>query len=89
MRSRPRIETDPTLSSAKVAFQRSRDDLKKAKAELDQADGEANRIRSAMQALANQRASIQAQQQLQQRMQQGGTGYGNGNQNQNGGQKKR
>jgi chromosome segregation ATPase len=75
------IETDPTLSSAKVAFQRSRDDLKKAKADLDQANGEANRIRSAMVALNNQRASIQAQQQTQQRMQQGGNGYGNRNQN--------
>ncbi len=73
------IETDPALSSAKVAFQRSRDDLKKAKADLDQAEGAANRIRSAMQALSNQRASIQAQQQIQQRMQQGGNGYGNQN----------
>lgn len=71
------IETDPKLSSAKVAFQRTRDDLKKATADRDQADGEANRIRSAMQALSNQRASIQSQIQLQQRMQQGGSGNGN------------
>lgn len=75
------IESDPTLNSAKVAFQRSRDDLKKAKADLDQASGEANRIRSAMVALANQRASIQNQQQQQQRLQQQqqqqqGNGYG-------------
>lgn len=71
------IETDPKLSSAKVAFQRTRDDLKKATADRDQADGEANRIRSAMQALSNQRASIQSQIQNSQRMQQGGSGYGN------------
>ncbi|MBC7817948.1 MAG: hypothetical protein IAG10_13740 [Planctomycetaceae bacterium] len=72
------IESDPTLSSAKVAFQRSRDDLKKAKADLDQASGEANRIRSAMLALTNQRVSIQNQQQQQQRQQQQqqGNGYG-------------
>lgn len=68
------IETDPKLSSAKTAFMRTRDELKKAKADLDQADGEANRIRSAMQALVNQRASIQNQINLQQRMQQGGQG---------------
>lgn len=82
------IETDPTLSSAKVAFQRSRDDLKKAKADLDQANGEANRIRSAMLSLVNQRASIQNQQQQQQRLQQqqqGQQGYGN----QNGGNRTR
>lgn len=78
------IETDPKLSSAKTAFLRTRDELKKAKADLDQADGEANRIRSAMQSLVNQRASIQNQMQLQQRMQQqgGGNGYQqNGNRN--------
>lgn len=73
------IETDPALSSAKIAFQRSRDELKKAKADLDQSNGEVNRIRSAMLALSNQRASIQAQQQMQQRLQQGGQGYGNQN----------
>lgn len=85
------IESDPALSSAKVAFQRSRDDLKKAKGDLDQASGEANRIRSAMVALSNQRAQIQAQQQFQQRLQQGGNGGGNGygNQNQNGGNRGR
>ncbi len=75
------IETDPKLSSAKTAFQRTRDELKKAKADLDQADGEANRIRSAMRTLVNQRASIQSQINLQQRSQpggQGGQGGGNG-----------
>jgi chromosome segregation ATPase len=78
------IESDPKLSSAKVAFQRTRDDLKKATTDRDQADGEANRIRSAMQALSNQRASLQNQIQAQQRMQQGGNGYGNQNGNQGG-----
>ena len=81
------IETDPKLSSAKVGFQRTRDELKKAKADLDQADGEASRIRSAMQTLSNQRASIQSQQQAQQRTQQGGGGgYGNQGGNQGGNQ---
>lgn len=77
------IETDAKSNSAKTAFLRTRDDLKKAKADLDQADGEANRIRSAMQALSNQRASLQSQLQTQQRSQQQG---GNGNQ-QNGNRK--
>ncbi len=73
------IETDPKLSSAKTAFQRTRDELKKAKADLDQADGEANRIRSAMRTLNNQRASIQSQIDLQQRSQPSGQqGGGNG-----------
>lgn len=75
------IETDPKLSSAKTAFLRTRDELKKAKSDLDQADGETNRIRSAMLALVNQRASIQNQINLQQRMQQGGQGNQNGNRN--------
>lgn len=82
------IETDPKLSSAKTAFMRTRDESRKAKADLDQADGETNRIRSAMQALVNQRASIQNQMNLQQRMQQNGQGGGNGyqqNGNRNGG----
>lgn len=74
------IDSDPKLSSAKVAFQRTRDELKKAKADLDQADGEARRIRSAMLSLANQRASLQNQLQNQQRMQQGANGYPSGNQ---------
>ncbi len=74
------IETDPKLSSAKVAFLRTRDELKKAKSELDQADGAANRIRSTMQGLANQRASLQNQVNQQQRTQQGGNGYQNNNQ---------
>jgi chromosome segregation ATPase len=78
------IKTDPKLSSAKVAFQRTRDDLKKATADRDQADGEVNRIRGAMQALSNQRAAIQNQILLQQRMQQGGNGYGNQGGNRNG-----
>ena len=69
------IETDPKLSSAKVAFQRTRDELKKAKTELDQADGETNRIRSTMVTLSNQRASLQGQVNQQQRTQQGGNGY--------------
>jgi chromosome segregation ATPase len=68
------IESDPTINSAKVAFQRSRDDLKKAKAELAQAEGEVNRIRTAMQQLANQRTALEAQIQLQQRQQQNGGG---------------
>lgn len=68
------IGTDAKLSSAKTAFLRTRDELKKAKTDLDQADGEANRIRSAMRALVNQRAAIQSQLQLQQRMQQQGGG---------------
>jgi hypothetical protein len=72
------IETDAKSNSAKTAFLRTRDELKKAKADLDQADGEANRIRSAMQNLVNQRASIQNQINLQQRMQQNGQGGGNG-----------
>lgn len=75
------IESDPKLSSAKTAFLRTLAELKKAKADLDQADGEANRIRSAMQALVNQRASIQSQIDLQQRMQPGGQGNQNGNRN--------
>lgn len=79
------IETDPKLSSAKTAFLRTRDELKKAKADLDQADGEANRIRSAMQALVNQRTAIQNQINLQQRMQQGGNNGYQQNGNRNGG----
>ena len=70
------IETDAKLGSAKIAFLRTRDELKKAKSDLDQADGEANRIRSAMQGLVNQRASIQSQINQQQRtQQQGNNGY--------------
>lgn len=79
------IESDPKLSSAKVAFLRTRDELKKAKADLDQADGEANRIRSAMQALVNQRNAIQNQINLQQRMQQSGNNGYQQNGNRNGG----
>ena len=69
------IESDPKLSSAKVAFLRTRDELKKAKADLDQADGEAHRIHSAMLTMDNQRAALQSQINQQQRMQQGGNGY--------------
>lgn len=79
------IESDPKLSSAKVAFLRTRDELKKAKTDLDQADGEANRIRSAMQALVNQRAALQNQINQQQRMQQGGNNGYQQNGNRNGG----
>jgi len=68
------IESDPTINSAKVAFQRSRDDLKKAKADLAQAEGEMNRIRAAMLQLTNQRAALDAQIQFQQRQQQNGVG---------------
>jgi chromosome segregation ATPase len=69
------IERDPKVASAKTAFVRSLDELKKAKANLDQAEGDANRIRSAMQSLANQRAAIQNQLQSQpQTQQQGGNG---------------
>ncbi len=71
------IENDAKSNSAKIAFLRSRDDLKKAKADLDQADGEANRIRTAMRTLANQRASFQNQIDLQQRSQPGGQSGGN------------
>ncbi len=66
------IENDQRLSSAKVGFQRTRDALKEAKGNLDRAEGDAGRIRSAMLALVNQRNALQAQQQLQQRMQGGG-----------------
>ncbi|HLQ45740.1 MAG TPA: hypothetical protein VK137_13470, partial [Planctomycetaceae bacterium] len=69
------IENDPKLASAKVGFQRTRDELKKAKADLDQAEGDYNRVHSQMQGLANHRAELQSQQQLMQRMQ-GGQGTG-------------
>ncbi len=73
------VENDQRLSSAKVGFQRTRDALKIAKQNLDQAEGELNGIRSQMMALANQGAALQAQQQLQQRTQQGGrSGSGGG-----------
>jgi chromosome segregation ATPase len=73
------VETDAKLNSSKIAFQRTRDELKSAKSSLDQADGSANRIRSAMQALSNQRASLQNQLQTQQRMSQGANGNQGGN----------
>lgn len=66
------IENDQRLTSAKVGAKRTNDELKHAKANLDQADGEAGRIRSTMQGLVNQQAAIQAQQQQMQRLQSGG-----------------
>jgi chromosome segregation ATPase len=73
------IENDQRLSSAKVGFHRTRDALKVAKQNLDQAEGELNGIRSQMSALANQGAALHAQQQLLQRTQQGGrSGSGGG-----------
>lgn len=73
------IENDQRLSSAKVGFQRTRDALKEAKANLDQAEGEAGRIRSAMLALVNRRNALQAQLQTLQRMQSGGQNGGGQN----------
>ena len=73
------VETDQRLSSAKVGFKRTRDALKFAKQNLDQAEGELNGIRSQLSALAHQGAALQAQQQLLQRTQQGGrSGSGGG-----------
>lgn len=63
------IENDPKTASAKVGFQRTHEELKKAKASLDQATAEHGRITSNLQALNNQRANLQAEQQLMQRMQ--------------------
>ena len=69
-----RIETDQRLSSAKVAFQRTRDELKAATARRDQAVGEANRIQSVMQAMIRERSGIEAQQQFMQKSQAGQPG---------------
>ncbi len=63
------IENDPKTASAKVGFQRTRDALKKAKADLDQAENEHGRIQSQLQTLHNQQANLQSQQQLMQKMQ--------------------
>ncbi|MCX7418447.1 MAG: hypothetical protein NT013_02775 [Planctomycetia bacterium] len=71
------IENDPKTASAKVGFQRTRDALKKAKADLDQAENEHGRIQSQLQALHNQQANLQSQQQLMQKMQ-GNKGNYNG-----------
>ena len=71
------IENDPKTASAKVGFQRTRDALKKAKADLDQAENEHGRIQSHLQTLHNQQANLQSQQQLMQKMQgnKGGNNY--------------
>ncbi len=66
------IKEDLKLNSAKTAHNRSLDSLKKAKADLNQADGEANRIRGSMQVLFNRRASIQTLLQAQPGMRQAG-----------------
>jgi chromosome segregation ATPase len=71
------IENDQRLSSAKVGFKRTYDELKQAKVNLDRAEGEAGRIRSTMMGLANQQAALQAQQQQIERLQNGGKGQGN------------
>lgn len=63
------IENDPKTASAKVGFQRTRDALKQAKADLDQAEGESNRIQSQLQTMRNQQANLQSQQQMMQKMQ--------------------
>ena len=63
------IENDPKTASAKVGFQRTRDALKKAKAALDEAEGNVGRIQSQLQTLRNQQANLQSQQQTMQQMQ--------------------
>ncbi len=77
------IETDQRLSSAKVAFQRTRDELKAATAKRDQAVVAANRIQSVMQAMIRERSGYEAQQQLMQRSQAAQQGQ-NGNKNRGG-----
>lgn len=71
------IENDTKTASAKVGFQRTRDALKKAKADLDEAEGNFGRIQSQLQTLRNQQANLQSQQQMMQKMQ-GNKGYQNG-----------
>jgi len=61
------IENDPKTASAKVGFQRTRDALKKAKADLDEAEGNFGRIQSQLQTLRNQQANLQSQQQMMQK----------------------
>ena len=76
------IENDPKTASAKIGFQRTHEELKKAKASLDQATSEHGRIQSQLQALNNQRANLQSEQQLMQKMQStrgNTTGKGNTN----------
>ena len=63
------IENDPKTASAKIGFQRTHEEFKKAKASLDQVANEHGRILSQLQALNNQRASLQTQQQQMQSMQ--------------------
>lgn len=63
------IENDPKIASAKIGFQRTRDELKKAKTSLEQAEGEYSRVQSQLRALNNQRANLQSQQQLLEKMQ--------------------
>ncbi len=63
------IDNDPKIASAKVGFQRTRDALKKANADLDQAEAAYGRVQSQLQALRNQQANLQSQQQLMQKMQ--------------------
>lgn len=64
------LENDPRVTSAKVGFQRTRDALKTALQNLEQANGELSGVRSRLSALANQQAALQAQQ----RQQSGGRG---------------
>lgn len=63
------IENDPKTVSAKIGLQRTHEELKKAKASVDQVTAEHSRIVSQLQALNNQRANLQSEQQLMQRMQ--------------------
>ncbi len=63
------IENDPKIASAKIGFQRTRDELKRAKTSLEQAEGEYGRVQSQLRSLDNQRANLQSQQQLLEKMQ--------------------
>jgi chromosome segregation ATPase len=63
------IENDPKTASAKIGLQRANEELKKAKASLDQASAEQGRIMSQLQALNRQRANLQSEQQMMQKMQ--------------------
>ena len=63
------IENDPKAASAKIGFQRTHEEFKKAKASLDQVAAEHGRVMSQLQALNNQRASLLTQQQQTQNMQ--------------------
>ena len=73
------IENNQRLTSAKVGFQRTRDALKVAKQNFDQAEGHVHEIRSQMAALAEQGEALQAQQRTQQGSRggaRGGSRYG-------------